>query len=744
VPVPNLPTTTGNAALPMVDVPATRRMLFLIGFLSLFLELACIRWFAAYVIFLQFFTNIILIACFLGLALGCLCARQPTEWMKYFPGLTLGSIGLALGMALLYLLWEGFVIDVGSQRKAPQEVFFGTEYRDVDLAQFVIPIECIAAVFFVFLILMFLGFGQLLGRGFEKDPNRVAAYTCNLGGSLAGILGFALLALAHTPPIVWFLIGFVGVGYVLKQTGQLTRTSVLLLTITALLILLVDILPSGPYRSFWSPYYRILYNQSKQDIHVNNIFHQTMLPSEHDALYSLIHLLQRDAGGSPFADVLIIGAGTGNDLAHSLRLGAQRVDAVEIDPVIQGLGARYHPAHPYQDPRVQVHLDDGRNFLRRTDQTYDLVVYALVDSLLLHSSYSNIRLESFLFTEEAFRDVKQVLKPNGVFVSYNFFRQGWIVQRIARMFNTVFGQEPLIISLPYMQEIRADNERPLSSLTMVIAGHTRPIVDAFAQHQHFWLNHTVSLHNTRHAFGSRPVAAADDDPSRWEMIAPTTVVDANEPLVLSTDDWPFLYLRAPMIPALSLRSAALLAVLGGILLYWLAPGHTLALNGRMFFLGAAFLLLETKAVVSLALVFGSTWVVNALVFAAILVMLLGANLYVLQVRRPHLMWHYAALLLTLGLNALIPLHVFLAGNVLWKYIAPCVLVMLPMLFAGVVFAVSFRTSTQPGLDFGANIAGAVVGGFTEYLSMWLGFRSLLWIAIVFYGLSALCRRRTAA
>jgi hypothetical protein len=228
------------------------------------------------------------------------------------------------------------------------------------------------------------------------------------------------------------------------------------------------------------------------------------------------------------------------------------------------------------------------------------------------------------------------------------------------------------------------------------------------------------------------------------MIAPTTVVGADEPVVLSTDDWPFLYLRAPMIPALSLRGAVLLAVVGGIILYWLAPGHTLALNGRMFFLGGAFLLLETKAVVSLALVFGSTWVVNALVFAAILVMLLAANLYVLQVQRPRLTWHYAALFLTLGLNALIPLNVFLAGNALWKYIAPCVLVMLPMFFAGVVFAISFRTSTQPGMDFGANIAGAVVGGFTEYLSMWLGFRSLLVIAIVFYGLSAVCRRRTSA
>jgi hypothetical protein len=48
------------------------------------------------------------------------------------------------------------------------------------------------------------------------------------------------------------------------------------------------------------------------------------------------------------------------------------------------------------------------------------------------------------------------------------------------------------------------------------------------------------------------------------------------------------------------------------------------------------------------------------------------------------------------------------------------------------------------MDFGANIAGAVVGGFTEYLSMLLGFRYLLLVTIVFYGLSAVFQRRTSA
>ena len=119
----------------------------------------------------------------------------------------------------------------------------------------------------------------------------------------------------------------------------------------------------------------------------------------------MIHLLNRAAGGPPFEDVLIIGAGSGNDIDHALRYGARHIDAVEIDPVIQSIGMTENPDKPYADPRVTPHLDDGRHFLRTTERKYDLVVYALVDSLILHSGYSNIRLESYLFTEQALEDI---------------------------------------------------------------------------------------------------------------------------------------------------------------------------------------------------------------------------------------------------------------------------------------------------------------------------------------------------
>ena len=106
-----------------------------------------------------------------------------------------------------------------------------------------------------------------------------------------------------------------------------------------------------------------------------------MMPFEPvDSTYSLIHLLQKHSGGAPFRDVLIIGAGSGNDIAHALHFDVDRIDAVEIDPVIQDIGIRYHPNRPYDDKRVFRYLDDGRHFLRTTERKYDLVIYALVDS----------------------------------------------------------------------------------------------------------------------------------------------------------------------------------------------------------------------------------------------------------------------------------------------------------------------------------------------------------------------------
>src|SRR5207342_1181356 len=95
--------------------------LFLVGFLVLFLELTCIRWFAAYVIFLQFFTNVVLIASFLGMSCGCLAAGRRRNWLEFFPALAVAAVLAALATYAAYHFWSGFVIDVGGQQ-SPQEV----------------------------------------------------------------------------------------------------------------------------------------------------------------------------------------------------------------------------------------------------------------------------------------------------------------------------------------------------------------------------------------------------------------------------------------------------------------------------------------------------------------------------------------------------------------------------------------------------------------------------------------------
>ena len=313
----------------------------------------------------------------------------------------------------------------------------------------------IAALFFVLISLMFVGLGQALGRAFDAYPNRVVAYSLNIGGSLAGILGFSALSFAQAPPGVWFLISCAGVAYLLYRSKALSPPRVLTLGV----LVACSALPTelqNQHETRWSPYYAVDRNKATGVIVVNNIGHQTMVPFDVGASsYSLIHLLQRQTGGPPFQDVLIIGAGSGNDIAHALRFGANRIDGVEIDPVIQDIGIRYHPDRPYQDARVVRHLDDGRHFLRTTAHKYDLVVYALVDSLILHSGYANIRLESYLFTEQAFEDVRRVLKSDGIFVMYNYYRQGWIVQRVAAMAKRAFGCDPLVLPLPFIETIKS-------------------------------------------------------------------------------------------------------------------------------------------------------------------------------------------------------------------------------------------------------------------------------------------------
>ncbi len=707
--------------------------LFLISFLTLFLELTCIRWFPSHVLFLTFFTNTMLLASILGIAVGCLAANRKANLLKWTPVI----LAIAIGSAHLVELQRqasASIIDVGNQA-SPQLVFFGVEYQARDVSSFVIPIEAICGYFFLLIALAMMGPGQQLGRALARLPNRLEAYTIDILGSVMGIAGFAACSFLELPPLWWFGLVLAGFVHFLRPDNMLWIVRVAVPMVAILAMSTTGWL--GDYVEQWSPYYRVTYVRDQGLINVNLIGHQQMQPrSAPFPAYALPHLLNRDSGNNPFADVLIIGAGSGNDVSRALAWGAERVDAVEIDPVIQRIGKRDHPDRPYDDPRVTVHLNDGRNFLKSTTRQYDLIIYALVDSLVLHSSYSNIRLESYLFTKQAMDDVRRRLKPGGTFVMYNYFRQGWIVSRLQDAVRSAFGADALVLNLPSRATLDAD-ENLENAFTMFIAGNNASIRNAFAQSPAYWLNTGAPLDwNAPNGFRtSAPAGAAAD----WQQFQLTTVRAGNEPLRLATDDWPMLYLREPTIPGVSLRGGAVMAIIAALLLAPFlkrtaatGPAEGSGLLLQMFFLGAGFMLVETKAVVHMALLFGGTWIVNSVVIFAVLVMILVANLFVSIMKPARLAPYHAGLLISLIVSALVPMDTFLGMGRTLQVLAASLLAFTPIFFAGVVFAVSFTRAVEPDRAFGANIAGAMFGGLAEYSSMLLGFQYLLFVAVALY------------
>jgi SAM-dependent methyltransferase len=724
--------------------------LFLVSWLVLFLELACIRWFPAHVLFLTFFTNVVLLACFVGMSVGCLAAGHRRDYLRWAP-LVL-ALGLLAGLGVEPLRTR-LRVGVDVRQASAQMVYFGAERGGPgDIGDFLLPVEVVAGFFFLVVALALVGPGQELGRAMARLPNRVQAYTINIAGGVAGIALFALFSWLQLSPAWWFAAVALALGYLLARRRRLAlgaQVPLLLLVFAASGYYSGDRTALTGRLHFWSPYYRVDYNPNEQHIAVNLIGHQEMSSRQSTGPeYALPHLLNRDSGRRPFGDVLIIGAGSGNDVSRALGAGARHVDAVEIDPVLRRLGDD-HPDRPYADPRVTTHLDDGRNFLRRAaDRQYDLIVYALVDSLVLHSSYSNIRLESYLFTEQAFRDVRRCLRPGGQFVMSNFFRQGWLVGRCRRMLTDVFGQPPLVLPLPYEPVIGPQTD--LDRFTIFLSGDTEALKKAFEANGEYWLPSDQSpLQVQANGFHNRP--GPRDNKADWHRFGLAKVQLPAEELRPARDDWPFLYLRQPTIPDLSLRGMGLMAALALLLLYLFRPraeaapaenggaGERWRLAGRLFFLGAGFMLVETKAVVHMALLFGSTWMVNSLVFFAVLLMILAANLFVLRFRPRRLEVFYAGLVLALALNAAVPMGSFLGMSRAVQVLGSCLLVFAPIGFAAVIFAVSFARSAAPDQAFGANVAGALLGGLAEYTSMVLGFQYLILVALAFYLLAIALR-----
>jgi predicted membrane-bound spermidine synthase len=394
----------------------------------------------AYIRLFAYFSNFILLASFLGIGVGCLMASSRARLFVWFPLLHAVVIGAA------YL----FRLEVAVQST-------GSIYFTSGTAEQVVVVEStmLLPLIFVIVAALFATLAQRMGREMALLPP-LRGYTLNLVGSLAGVGLFALISWLQLSPTWWFGVGFAAALPLLllpeAMDGRAARSRGVFVAVNVAILALTLVMVHGMARgSLWSPYYKITVGQDGPDtvVEVNNIFHQSMAPVEQkEYFYQWPYMVF----GDTFENVLVLGAGSGTDVAAALKHGAKHVDAVEIDPVIVRLGRQYHPDHPYSDPRVTVITDDARHFLRTTTKKYDLVVFALIDSLTMQSSFSGVRLESYMFTEESFRAVRERLAPNGLLVVYNYFRERWLVDRLANIAANAFGQEPRV----HVHEARAD------------------------------------------------------------------------------------------------------------------------------------------------------------------------------------------------------------------------------------------------------------------------------------------------
>jgi SAM-dependent methyltransferase len=647
----------------------------------LFVELALIRWTGSNVVHLSYFSNFVLLGSFLGIGVGFLRSGKAKRLPYYSP--------LMLGLLVAIIAWKPVTVDRGSS----SSVIYFTSLNTTGP-----PVWVILPIIFVAVAVVLAGPAELVGRCFAELP-RLTAYRFDLIGSLVGIVSFTALSFLGAPPIWWGAIvtlGFLGLLVPQRKTTAAALSAALVLT-PMLIMLGVLFHESTRPENSWSPYYKVQTKDSEFQgvplltITVNGVPHQQAIPAASRLQWEPQYGMPYERAKATPDNVLIIGAGSGTDVAIALSKGAKHVDAVEIDPRIRDIGRERNPDHSYQDPRVSSYIDDGRAFLSRTDKKYDLILLALPDSLTLVNGASSLRLESYLITEQAFKSSHDHLKPGGAFAMYNYYRETWLIDRLASTAQQSFGHKPCVDKMG--------------------DGLQQAVV-------------TVGLTEADQTCGTD-----------WAGPAANTPPPA-------TDNRPFLYLFTDRIPSLYLVTLGLV-LLAGLIGVGIAGGGSSYRRMRpyadLFLLGAGFMLLETKSITGFALLFGTTWVVNAIVFAGVLIAVLAAVEVTRRFKTPPLKAMYVVLFAGLLLGWLFPDSWLLSMPVPLRAVVAVLIAFLPIFAANVVFAKRFTSTADGTASFGANLLGAMLGGCLEYLALVIGYDGLLIVAALLYAGAFLLR-----
>ena len=660
--------------------------------LSLFLELALIRWQSSVLEFLAFYKNFSLLACFAGLGLGyALAARDRIPLLMVVP--LLGAqfcFFLFVRLEFSFLDSESTAFEVNPFREQLAMGMSPGNWFDA------LGLFLLLSVIFLLTALTFVPIGQLCGRLMERRKN-LRAYGLNLIGSLLGVVMMLVASLLWTPPLVWFALCFLGVLLLhFRQPSPLVAGIVFSIICTIILAWW----PLGPLWSrVYSPYQLVEIGTDSTTgltlIRASGHYYQHVLDlsshyreSSHD----------RDYYDFPYKahpvlnNVAIIGSGTGNDVAAAVRAGAGRVDAIEIDPVILLVGKERHPEKPYANPRVRPVNNDARSFLRGTEDKYDLIVYGLLDSHTLLSQGSSVRLDSFVYTIEGLREARNLLKPDGMIsLSFTVLSEA-MGRKIYLMMQQVFdGRAPLCVASEGWNTTFLISNDP----------NWRPPANLMG----------ANVKNVTAKYANSLVPAS-----------------------VSTDDWPFFYMPQRIYPISYLIMIALILVLSLLLV-----GNFVAETPRLghlsfFFLGVGFMLVETKGITEMGLTFGNTWQVVAVVFVGILTMAFLGNCLVQWADIKHSAIAYLFLFAALVAGWLSARSGGLASTPMGR-LETVALLSLPLLFSGIVFSTLLSAGAYISGIMATNLLGAMVGGLLEYNSMYFGFQALYPMAIVCYAIA---------
>jgi spermidine synthase len=682
--------------------------IFAAAAISLFLELAVIRWQGTVFEFFAFYKNFTLLSCFAGLGIGySLAAKDRTPLPLVIPL-------LAWQFVFLIAFRSGMPDwSLASVRNLPfqEQLNMGVNVLTT-FAEGVATYVFLSAAF-VLTALAFVPIGQVCGRLMKRRVN-LRAYGLNLLGSLCGVALTFLVSYLWTPPIVWYGLSFAAI-LLLHVRRQVPLAAGACIAVAALVVLSW---PVGPlWLKIYSPYQMLELGHTPQgymEIRAAGHYYQRVfnlgkpeaLDSETLRIRNYYDLPYR-VYGTP-TDVAVVGAGSGNDVAAAVRSGARYIDAIEIDPAILAAGKANHPEHPYDQPQVRPIVNDARTFLRTRDWQYDMVVYGLLDSHTLLSHASSVRLDSFVYTVEGFRDARARLKDNGVLaLSFALITKD-MGRKIHRMLEAAFdGQAPKCVEGRYDYSVTFFQAR---------RGEVHLPADVLQQ------------------LGFRECTARFADPA----------IHAD----LSTDDWPFFYMPRRTYPVSYLAMIVIVLVLALYLIASFSERPTVG-NLPFFFLGAGFMLIETKGITEMGLAFGNTWQVIGIVIAGILTMAFLANWVVqrLKIERP--LVPYLLLLVSLAAGVVVARSGGFSSTA-GGQLATVIVLTSPLFFSGIVFSsLISRDQTSSGITgaMAANLFGAMCGGLLEYNAMYFGFQFLYWLAAGLYAaafVTSFVKRQAAA